>query len=79
MPACCGMGGIAGQLTKVWRVDRVPLSNAPFRANVANGVTGYDQATLLRKWAIGLALTSNRDNGPCRPHPLGTSRHPLGT
>jgi hypothetical protein len=25
MPACCGMGGIAGQLAKVRRVDRVPL------------------------------------------------------
>src|SRR4029450_641294 len=30
------------------------LSNAPLRANAANGVTGYDQATLL-------------ESGPCRP------------
>ena len=30
------------------------LSNAPLRANAANGVTGYDQATLL-------------GSGPCRP------------
>src|SRR5215211_2483385 len=56
------------------------LSNTPLRANAANGVTGYDQATLQREWAVkALKMKSNRDHAPCRPHPLGTSHHLLGT
>jgi hypothetical protein len=79
MPACCGVGGMPGRLTRFGGLIASHLSNAPLRANAANGVTGYDQATLLREWAVGLERKSNRDKGPCRPHPLGTSRHPLGT
>jgi hypothetical protein len=30
------------------------LSNAPLRANAANGVTGYDQATLIGVGGVGL-------------------------
>ena len=56
------------------------LSNAPLRPNAANGVTGYDQSTLLREWAVeALTLPSNQDHAPCRPHPLGTSHHRLAT
>jgi len=46
------------------------LSNAPLRANAAKGVTGYDQATLLREWAVeALTLPSNRDHAHVDPTP----------
>ena len=46
------------------------LSNAPLRANAAKGVTGYDQATLLREWALeALMLPSNRDHAHVDPTP----------
>src|SRR5215211_4138007 len=57
------------------------LSNRQPRANTANGVTGYDQATLLQRWAVQAFLkmpSTNRDHAMSTPPP----RHlpsPLGT
>ena len=47
MPACCGMGALLDSWLRFGALIASHLSNAPLRANAANGVTGYDQATLL--------------------------------
>ena len=64
-------------LTKVNALIAFYLSNAPLRANAAKGVTGYDQATLIRVGRdvlsrVGLERKSNQDNAPCRRHALGS-------
>ena len=79
MPACFGRAPAWTGSSRLCALITSQLSNASLRPNAANSVTGYDQATLLKRWAVqALTLPSNRDHAPCRPHPLGTSKH-LGT
>ena len=56
MPACSGMGRTPEQpdsrFGALMALIAFHLSNAPLRPNTPNGVTGYDQATLLRAWAV---------------------------
>ena len=54
MPACFGMGACLDRLTRFCALIASQLSNASLRPNAANGVTGYDQASLI-------------ESGPYRP------------